>query len=99
MHVITVRFEISRNHAARFREAVVQQARNSLGSEPGCHQFDVCEAPDDSGDATIFFLYEKYDDRAAFDAHLDSEHFRLFDAAVKDAVVSKSVDSWEGIYS
>jgi quinol monooxygenase YgiN len=39
--------------------------------EPGCRQFDVCTSADDG----LVFLYEVYDDRAAFDAHLAAPHF------------------------
>jgi quinol monooxygenase YgiN len=37
------------------------------------------------------FLYEIYDDRAAFDAHLAAAHFKRFDAAVGSMVASKAV--------
>jgi quinol monooxygenase YgiN len=37
------------------------------------------------------FLYERYADRAAFDAHLASTHFRAFDAAVRGMVAAKSM--------
>ncbi len=40
------------------------------------------------------FLYEKYDDRAAFDRHLASAHFKSFDATVAPWVVSKDVQTW-----
>ncbi|MEM7522936.1 MAG: antibiotic biosynthesis monooxygenase [Pseudomonadota bacterium] len=37
------------------------------------------------------FLYEVYDDAAAFDAHLASDHFKDFDAAVAPMVAAKTV--------
>jgi quinol monooxygenase YgiN len=37
------------------------------------------------------FLYERYGDRAAFEAHLASEHFLAFDAAVRGMIAAKSV--------
>ena len=37
------------------------------------------------------FLYEVYDDRAAFDAHLSTPHFKSFDAATAGMIRSKKV--------
>lgn len=42
-------------------------------AEPGCHQYDLHRDPTD---ARVLFLYEQYDDEAAFDAHCASDHFR-----------------------
>jgi quinol monooxygenase YgiN len=91
MYVVTVAFVVRPEHAERFRDAIVANARTSREVEPGCRQFDVCTAPDDA--ATIF-LYETYADRAAFDAHVASAHFAAFDAAVRDWVVSKNVRTY-----
>jgi len=59
-----------------------------LSDEPGCRVFDVCAR---SGDAYGIVLYEVYDDRSAFDAHLASSHFKTFDAASRDMVTGKRV--------
>ena len=91
MYVVTVEFEIDPEHVASFRDAMLQQAANSLDREIGCHQFDVCFSPDRS---ELCFLYEKYTDRAAFDEHLASEHFRNFDATVGPWVTAKTVSTW-----
>jgi autoinducer 2-degrading protein len=42
-------------------------------AEPGCRMYVVHRADDDP---RTFFIYEQYDDRAAFDAHRASEHFQ-----------------------
>ncbi len=88
MYVITVEFEVEPQHATEFCAAVVDNARRSRSSEPGCRQFDVCVAPDDPG---RFFLYEVYDDRAAFDVHLATPHFRAFDPMVAPWLRRKTV--------
>ena len=62
--------------------------------EPGCRQFDVAVDP---AEPACFYLYELYDDRAAFDAHLASEHFRVFDAQVRGWVAHKVVRVFERI--
>lgn len=92
MHVITVIFKVHIEHAEEFRTAMQENARQSLESEPGCHQFDVAYAPDDP---TTCFLYELYTDKAAFQAHLDAAHFKSFDAKVTPWLESKSVQAYE----
>ncbi len=80
MYVVTVEFDIEPAHRAEFLAAVKQQAHDSLTKEVACHYFDVCTI--ENGDDEIVFLYELYDDRAAFDAHLASDHFLSFNAKV-----------------
>ena len=91
MYVITVEFEIHRDHRARFMEAIAANAAASLERESGCRQFDVCVADDDPGK---IFLHELYDDRAAFDSHLASDHFKQFDETVRPWVKAKTVGAW-----
>ena len=91
MYVVTVLFTVHADRLESFRTAMAEQAANSLALEPDCHQFDVCESPEDP---CRVFLYEIYADRAAFDAHLASEHFQRFDETVRDWIASKSVDTW-----
>ena len=91
MYVVTVEFKIKNEHSAHFRQAVRQQAQNSLSLEQDCHQFDVCFDPEDD---TKIFLYEICADPDAFQRHLKSDHFITFDAAVTDWVEHKSVCTW-----
>ena len=88
MYVIVVDFEIEPDRLTDFMPLMSQNAAASVREEPGCHQFDVCQEPDRPHH---IFLYEVYDDRAAFEAHLASPHFRDFDAATASMVVSKTV--------
>jgi quinol monooxygenase YgiN len=50
-------------------------------TEPGCQVFEVHRNPDDPTD---FFLYEVYEDLAAYHAHHASEHFQRL--AVEKAI-------------
>lgn len=86
-YVVTVAFEVHPEHLAKFRVAMQANARTSLLVEPGCLVFDVCEA----SDRPAFFLYELYADEAAFDVHLQAQHFKDFDSASSAWVVSKHV--------
>lgn len=89
MFLVAVTFQITPAHAAEFAARVAQQATDSL-TETGCQRFDVWQAP---GNLAKIFLYEIYDDRAAFDVHLASAHFKAFDAEVAGWVVDKSVET------
>lgn len=90
MFLVAVTFDIVAEHAAAFRARVAQQAADSL-TEEGCHRFDVWN---DSGAIEQVFLFEIYTDRAAFDVHLASAHFKAFDAEVAPWIADKSVEMW-----
>lgn len=92
MFVVTVTFEIAADKTEAFRAAILKQAKDSLQGETACRRFDICVDPDRS---ERFFLYEIYDDAAAFDAHLESAHFRAFDEKVSAWVRQKSVVTWQ----
>lgn len=93
MYAVCVKFEVKTGQMDAFLPLVVGQARNSLEREPGCSVFDVW-----TGEArpNEVFLYEIYDDRAAFDQHLQSAHFQAFDAATASLIAAKRVTTWEG---
>lgn len=94
MFIVTVRFDIDAKSADLFLPAVIEQAKNSLQLEEHCHTFDVCVSTENSAS---FYLYEKYTDTNAFDLHLQSEHFKTFDATVSPWTVEKSVATWTEI--
>jgi autoinducer 2-degrading protein len=94
MFVVTVEFVAVPEKRVDFRAALIDNARASRETEPGCRQFDVTVSSDDD---SLLFLYEVYDDRAAFDAHVASPHFRSFDAAIRGWVARKRVRTFERI--
>ena len=98
MYVVTVEFKIDTAHWEAFLPLMLENAARSRDDEPGCRQFDVCidVCTDESRPATVF-LYELYDDRAAFDAHLASSHFREFAAATSAMILQRSVLMWTRI--
>ena len=88
MYVVTVSFQLKPAHRSDFLREMLQNARTSAEVEPGCRQFDVCVDPADDSQV---FLYELYDDRAAFEAHLASPHFLAFDRLTAGWTAAKSV--------
>jgi quinol monooxygenase YgiN len=88
MFVVVVFFEARPEHVADFKSSILENAAASVRDEPGCRQFDVAQ---DAGHPEQFFLYEIYDDEAAFKAHIETAHFKSFDAASAAWVADKKV--------
>lgn len=91
MFAVTVTFTTRTGNMAAFLPLVRAQAANSLRLEPACHRFDVwtdVARPDE------VFLYEIYQDAAAFDAHLASAHFKRFAEETAPMVSDKQVVTW-----
>jgi quinol monooxygenase YgiN len=65
-----------------------KNARLSLRDEEGCQQFDICQ--DQQNPASIF-LYEIYDDAAAFELHKAAPHYDEFNEAIDGMVLKKAV--------
>src|SRR5262245_38351034 len=78
--VITVELRTRPGRLQEFLPLIVANARQSLANDPGCRRFDVL-VPRDSTDT--IYLYEIYDDEAAFDAHRQMPHYKAFRAAAE----------------
>lgn len=87
-YVVLVEFRLKSGSRGDFRLLVDENARMSARMEAGCRRFDVIEPADDP-DSVL--LYEIYDNRAAFDAHVASRHYAKFDAESAGYVVGKTV--------
>lgn len=88
--VVLVEFRLHPGMAATFRPIVLANARASVRDEPGCRRFDVL-TPERGSDPDTFWLYEIYDDPAAFDAHLATPHFKAFAEASAPLIASRRV--------
>jgi autoinducer 2-degrading protein len=91
MYVVSVVFTIAAAARTAFLPLMLDNARRSREVEPGCRQFDVCV---DAARPGLVFLYEVYDDRAAFDAHLASTHFKAFAAATQSMIEARDIQTW-----
>jgi len=88
LFAIVVDFHLKQGARSEFRRLIDANADASVRTEPGCLQFDVLE-PEGEGDRVL--LYEIYSDEAAFEAHLRSEHFRMFASASESLFLQKKV--------
>jgi (4S)-4-hydroxy-5-phosphonooxypentane-2,3-dione isomerase len=90
--VILVDFRLKPGAKAAFRRLIDENARTSCRDEPGCRRFDVLETP---GEADRIVLYEIYDDRAAFQAHIKTSHFAHFNEESAALVADKRVTEFD----
>lgn len=88
MYAVTVTFTLVPGQEAAFLPLIEENARASRETEPGCRQFDVCTDPARPGEV---FLYELYDDLAAFEAHKETAHFRTMGEASRGMVASREL--------
>lgn len=91
MFVVTVRFSIEAMQVDAFMPLMLENARASLADEEGCRTFDVCQDPEAP---TVVFLYEVYDDQAAFETHMTTPHFLSFSDRIEGMVRDKSVQTY-----
>lgn len=75
-YVVIPSFEVAEENLDAFLAAAFADARASLADEPGCQQFDVCI--DREAQPMRVTFYEVYDDRAAFERHLETPHLAAF---------------------
>ena len=95
MYVVTVEFKVRPEFLAQFLPEMIANARASATTERGCRQFDVCTDPQD---VSRIFLYELYDDRAAFEAHLATAHFKDFDRKTGPWLLSKTASILQRVF-
>ncbi len=88
MFVVCVTFRIKAGLMDDFLPLMLENAKASLDTEKDCHRFDVCR---DTENPDTVFLYEIYENRAAFETHLGMEHFALFSRDTEEMVSVKEV--------
>jgi len=91
---VCVTFRIVPEHFGRFMELMIENASASLANEIDCHQFDVCTDGDRPYEV---FLYETYASRDAFDVHLQTKHFKMFNAETKGMIEDKQIKIYDSV--
>jgi quinol monooxygenase YgiN len=80
MIILHVYVHVKPEHIEAFKEATIENARNSV-QEPGVARFDVIQEADDP---TRFLLLEAYRDAAGQAAHRETAHYHTWVARVGD---------------
>ena len=88
VYVIVAELTVAPERLADFIAHSSEDGRASVANEDGCRQFDVHVSAD--GSPTVV-LYEVYDDRAAFEAHLQTPHFFRWRDATQDWITERRV--------
>ncbi|OKH86898.1 putative quinol monooxygenase [Thalassospira sp. TSL5-1] len=78
--VVLPEFVVEAENLDAFLKAARDDAEASMTNEKGCQQFDVIVDIETTPIRVMF--YEVYDDRAAFDRHLQTPHLAHFRAAL-----------------
>ena len=81
MYIIVAPIQIKEGHKEEFIKALLEDAQGSVRDEPGCLRFDVVQ---DGGEPNRIWLYEVYQDEAAFQAHTQAPHFLKWRDTVRD---------------
>jgi quinol monooxygenase YgiN len=89
--VVWVELECAPELHAELLEHVRRNAAASLERESGCRQFDVLVS---THHRDLVALYEVYDSEDAFDAHVQTAHYREFARQTASLVAAKRVTSF-----
>jgi quinol monooxygenase YgiN len=87
-YVLIVDFEVKPGAADEVIKLVTENAKSSVEKEPGCYQFDVLRVSDDPN---RLFLYEVYENEAAFQAHGKTAHIEAFLSKARPLFVKTTV--------
>jgi (4S)-4-hydroxy-5-phosphonooxypentane-2,3-dione isomerase len=66
--------------------AAIKENGAATAKEPGCRRFDILNL---SSDPNHFFLYEVFDNEAAFKAHRETDHFKKYIATTGKMVAKR----------
>jgi quinol monooxygenase YgiN len=86
--VVLVEFRLKPGSSQAFAELIDANARDSVANEPGCRRFDIATS---ASEPERLFLYEIYDDRAAFDHHVATPHFLRFKEASAELITGSTI--------
>ena len=81
MFSIFVTINVKPDRVDEFTQASFGDAQGSVRDESGCYRFDIHQ---DAENLNRFYLYEVYQDEAAFEAHLETSHFKKWISSVKE---------------
>ena len=81
MYIIVAAIQIKDGFKEQFINGIIENASGAVKDEPGCLRFDVIQ---DANDDNKIWLYEVYNDEAAFQAHTQAPHYLKFRDASAD---------------
>jgi (4S)-4-hydroxy-5-phosphonooxypentane-2,3-dione isomerase len=85
-YVNAVDLDIVPAEREKYMEAIKENGAASV-KEPGCRQFDIHVL---ASNPNHVFLYEVYDNEAAYQAHRTTDHFKKYAAATANMVAQRN---------
>jgi len=82
--IIQVNYLVKEEHLSEFIQILKLISEKSI-KEPGCLNYEA------SIDGNHIFLYEKYENKEAFEQHKLTPHYVSYSLANKDLLISKEV--------
>ena len=90
--VHTVTYEVEASDLALFRAAISKHAETTRQRETGCTRYDVSFGADRR---TMCLTYAMFEGPDAFEHHLASDHYFLFEQLSGPWVISRIEQVWE----
>jgi quinol monooxygenase YgiN len=87
-YVVSAKWRAKAGAEQRLAEICAEMTEPSRG-EPGNRFYQAHRSPEDP---QLFYLYEQYEDEAAYQAHMDSEHFTRL---VKEEAIPELLEARE----
>ena len=94
LYINAVDIDVVPGQLENYLVAIKEVGAAAIKTEPGCSEFDVTVS---QKDPNHLFIFEVYENAAAFDAHLKSDHYKKYAATAKDVVAKREVHSLSSV--
>jgi (4S)-4-hydroxy-5-phosphonooxypentane-2,3-dione isomerase len=86
VYINAVDIDVVPGQIENYLAALKENGAAAVQSEPGCREFNITVSQKDPNHV---FVFEVYDSAAAFDAHLNADHFKKYAVRTKDIVAKR----------
>jgi quinol monooxygenase YgiN len=88
LYINAVDIDVVPGQIENYLAAIKEVGAATIKTEPGCSVFDITVS---QKDPNHLFIFEVYDNAAAFDTHLKTGHYKKYAATAKDIVAKREV--------
>ena len=88
LYVNAVDIDVMPGQIETYLAAIKEVGAATIKTEPGCSEFDITVS---QKDPNHLFIFEVYDNAAAFDTHLKTDHYKKYAMTAKDTVAKREV--------
>jgi autoinducer 2-degrading protein len=88
LYINAVAIDVAPGQIENYLAAIKEVGAATIKTESGCSEFDITVSQKDPNHV---FVFEVYENAAAFDAHLKSDHYKKYAATAKDIVAKREV--------